>query len=211
MKTTVALALWMAISAHGQDAAGSPADASAGPNKTILQSAVMSLLQAIELLRAEKWKASKDVKAGTAEKAASIQRDLKETLPGLVAAADAAPTSLLAELALCRNVGALYDVALRVAVVAESAAPADQADALEKSLSGLEGSRRMLAERMQQMAAVDDAKMGDLQKQLNARPAVAAVCPPAAAAAPIAVAKRKKSVPRKAHTAVTKPTPPAVN
>jgi hypothetical protein len=165
----------------------------------VLQPAVMNLQQALDSLRVDKWKASKEVKATTADNIGSIRRDVEGTLPGLVTAADAAPGSLSAMLLLSRNVGALYDVVLRVTVIAESAAPADQADALEKSLSGLEGARRTLADRQQQMAAAQEARLGDLQKQWNARPAVAAACPPVAVPVPeksasTTAAKRKKKV-----------------
>ncbi len=162
----------------------------------VLQPAVLSLQQTLDALRVDKWKASKDLKAATTANVESIRRDLEGALPGLTTAADASPASLPAALALSRNVGALYDVAVRVTVIAESTAPGDQADALGRSLSGLESARRTLADRMQQMAAAQDAKVADLQKQLNTRPAVAPVCPPVVAATPPrkTPAKRKKTV-----------------
>lgn len=166
----------------------------------------MSLQQAVDALRIEKWKASKELKAATTENLASIRRDVEGTLPGLVTAADGAPASVTAMLPLSRNVGALYDVALRVTVIAESAAPADQADAMAKSLIGLESARRTLADRQQQMAAAEETKVIDLQKQLSARSAVAAVCPPVVASAPVKtspppVPKRKKKVVKPADQA----------
>jgi hypothetical protein len=183
----------------GAQAPATGAAALPATNLGVLQPAVMGLQQTMDTLRVEKWKASKEVKAATAENIGSIRRDLEGTLPGLVTAADAAPGSLAAMLSLSRNVGALYDVAVRVTVIAESAAPADQANALEKSLSGLENARRMLADRMQQMAAAEEARIDDLRTQLNARAATAAVCPAAVATAPArtsssSAVKRKKKV-----------------
>jgi hypothetical protein len=57
----------------------------------------------------------------------------------------------------------------------------------------------MLADRMQQMAAAEEARIDDLRTQLNARAATATVCPPAVATAPArtsssAAVKRKKKV-----------------
>ena len=186
------------FAAFGQGDASGRAALPTGTNMGILQPAMMTLQQAMDSLRVDKWKASKDMKAETIDNITSIRRDVEGTLPGLVTAADAAPDSLTAMLSLSRNVGALYDVVLRVTVIAESAAPADQNDVLEKSLSGLENVRRTLADRQQQMAANEEAQIGDLQKQLNARPAVAAVCPPVVTPAPATAsattARRKKRV-----------------
>jgi len=207
VKVTVFAGLWMGLSAFAQDAAGGAA--AAGTNMGVLQPAVMTLQQAMDSLRVDKWKASKDVKAATADNIGSIRRDVEQTLPGLVTAADATPGSLAAMLPLTRNLGALYDVVLRVTVIAESAAPGDQADALQKSLSNLESAKRTLADRQQQMAVTEESKAGDLQKQLSARPAVAAVCPPVVAAVPVktpaASAKRKKVAPKKTSGVAAKP------
>ena len=177
----------------------------------VLQPAVMSLQQAIDALRVDKWKASKDLKAATTDNIVSIRRDVEGTLPGLVTAADAAPGSVTAMLPLSRNVGALYDVVLRVTVIAESSAPGDQTEALEKSLSGLELARRTLADRQQAMAVAEEAKVGDLQRQLSTRPAVAAACPPVImptqprTTSATAVKRKKKAVPKKAPSAAAKP------
>jgi hypothetical protein len=211
--TTVLAGLGFGISAGAQDPASGAAPAPV-TTKEVLQPAVMSLQQAIGALRVEKWKASKEVKAATTDKIGSIRRDVEGTLPGLVTAADAAPGSLAAMLPVSRNVGALYDVVLRVTVIAESAAPGDQADALAKSLSGMESARRTLADRLQQLAAAEEAQVEDLRKQLNARPAVAAVCPPvasgaAAKTAPAAGAKRRKKAVKPAAKPAGSPVPAA--
>ncbi len=193
----VFVGFWLGIMAFGQDTASGTAPAGPSTAMGVLQPAVLNVQQTMDSLRVEKWKAAKEVKAETTQNIGSIRRDVEATLPGLVTAADAAPASLAAMLPLTRNVGALYDVVLRVTVIAESAAPGDQADALEKSLSGLDAARRTLADRQQQMAATEDAKVAEMQKQLNARPAVAELCPPAAVSAPVknapaAAAKRRR-------------------
>jgi hypothetical protein len=143
----------------------------------ILQPAILSLQQTMDFLRIEKWKASKEARAATAQNLASIRSDVEGKLPGLVTAADAAPSSVAAILPLTRNVDALYDVVLRVTVIAESAAPGEQAEALAKSLQGLESARRTLADRAQQFASADQANLVSVQKRLAARPAVAPLCP----------------------------------
>ncbi len=211
--TGMALSFSAGGRASGQAAAGG---AAAAPVTTmsVLQPAVMTLQQAIDALRVDKWRASREVKGQTGDNVGSIRRDVESTLPGLVTAADAAPESLAALLPLTRNVGALYDVVLRVTVIADSAAPGDQAEALETSLTGLEAARRTLSERQERMASAEALKVVELQKQLSARPAVAAICPPVIVAAPAksntttAARRRKKAVSpaAKVPVAAAKPT-----
>jgi hypothetical protein len=200
VKATVVLGLWLEIAAFGQDAARGAGGSSVSSDIVVLQPAVMSLLQTMDSLRVEKWKASKEAKAETAENIGSIRRDVEATLPGLITAAGAAPGSLAALLSLSRNVGALYDVLLRVTVIAESAAPGDQAEALKKALNGVDAARRTLADRQQYMAAAEEEQIGSMRKQLSAAAAAVAVCPPAVPAAPVKTAskaapkRRKKGI-----------------
>jgi hypothetical protein len=67
VKATVVLGLWLEIAAFGQDAARGAGGSSVSSDIVVLQPAVMSLLQTMDSLRVEKWKASKEAKAETAE------------------------------------------------------------------------------------------------------------------------------------------------
>ena len=150
---------------------------------------------------------AKDVREATLTNVGSIRRDLEATLPGLLAAADAQPGSVATALPVERNLGALYDVLLRVTVVAEPAAPMEQTSALEHAMKSLEGARRELSDQLQSSAEAQEQKAVAMQKALNAVPpppvAVAAVgsapCP--AVSAPT---KRKKPVVKQAPAAAGK-------
>ncbi len=173
--------------ADGQ-AAAAPAVAPSG----LVQPSLGTVQQSLEKLFLERWKASKALKETTTNNLGSIHRDLETTLPGLLATADAAPGSLAGLVPVSQNLGALYDVLLRVTAVAESSAPADQTAALEQALTSLEGARRSFTERLQGAAEVQDRRVTELQATLSARSAavsatIATPCKPA----PAAKAKKK--------------------
>jgi hypothetical protein len=202
LRSVLGLVLWSAAAACGGQAAPAP---SAGLSATI-QPASASVQQAIDGLHVEKWKAARDVRDATAANVGSLRRDLTATLPGLIGAADAAPDSVSAMLPLSRNLGALYDVLLRVTVVAESAAPREQTVALEQAMTSVEGARRTLADRLQSAASAEEQRVSELQKAVVAAKAVAvAPCPPLPAA-PVKTAtparRKKKPVAKPTATQV---------
>lgn len=163
------------------------------------------LRQTLASLGVEKWKLPKVVRDSTVANVGSIRRDIDATLPGLLAAADGQPDAVSAMLPVAQNLGALYDVLLRVTVVADAAAPQDQTSALEHSMTSLEGVRRQLGERLQRTAEAQEKKAAGLQKALSAAqaaPAVAAA--PAAAPCPAAAPAKKKPAKKPAAPATGK-------
>ena len=120
----------------------------------------------------------------------SIHRDLETTLPGLLATADGG--SVAALVPVSQNLGALYDVLLRVTVVAESSAPSEQTAALEQALTSLEGARRSFTERLQSTAEAQERRVAELQTALSARPAPAVVASAPAPCKPAPAAKARK-------------------
>ena len=170
--------------------------AAPAPPSVQVQPALAPLKLAVDALNVDRWKASKAVRETTAANLNSIRKDLLETLPGLLATADAAPASVAAVLPVTRNLGALYDVALRVTVVAETAAPEDQVDAMQSALSSLEGAKRSLNERVQSGAEGEERQVTELTKKLNAPPVVVAATPPPVCPPP--PAKKKKPAPKPA-------------
>jgi hypothetical protein len=200
----VGLVLWGAAIFCGGQATPGAATGSA-PSATV-EPAAASVQQALETLRVDKWKAARDVRDAEAKNVDSLRRDLTTTLPSLMTAADAAPESISAMLPLSRNLGALYDVLLRVTVVAESAAPREQTVALEQAMTSVEGVRRMLADRLQSAASAEEQRVSELQKAVVAAKAVAvAPCPPLPAA-PVKTAtpvrRKKKPVAKPTATQV---------
>jgi hypothetical protein len=166
-----------------------------------------------------KWKAPNEVKAQTQSDIASIQRNLKTTLPDLLDAAKAAPTTVAPAFAVYRNVCALYDVLLRVAETATLAGPQQDGALLESELQKLDAAKKSLGTLIFDAASARDSEIAQLRTsntQLAAQ--IAAVqAPPkkvvvndGPAAAP-AKAKKKPATPKPAtpKPATPTPTPPS--
>lgn len=190
-------------------AAQTPSNPSAAPAKpsstpsAALQPALSDLQEALDVLRLDKWKTSGTVREEMEANIASIHHDLESTLPSLLAAADASPNSVVQLLPVQSNVGALYDVLLRVAAVAKLSAPGPQSAALQQAMTSLEGGRRTLGNRLQSLALAQEKQLGDLKAALRAAPPVAA---PVAVPCPTPPAPAKKRKPRP-KPAPTNPTP----
>jgi hypothetical protein len=118
----------------------------------------------------DRWKSSNAIKGEASANLRSIANDVTNTLPSLLAAADAAPSSPAKVLPAYRNADALYDVLLRVVVSAHLGAPADQSSALDQALQSLEDSRRTLGDQLQRVALSQDTQIGRLQASLRAIP-----------------------------------------
>ncbi len=182
-----------AQAATQSNAAAAPAQPTSETTITALvQPATAALQQALPALRVEKWKTSRSLRDATLANISSIQKDLDSTLPGLLATADASPSSVSAALPVSRNLGALYDVVLRVAVIAESSAPQEQTAMLSQAMGSLESARRSLSDRLQASALASEQQVRDLQKTLAARPAAVAPAPAAPPAKPAVTPKKKK-------------------
>ena len=158
----------------------------------LVQPATAALQQALPVLRVDKWKTSRSLRDATLANISSIQKDLDSTLPGLLSTADASPGSVSAALPVSRNLGALYDVVLRVAVIAESSAPQEQTAMLSQAMNSLESARRSLSDRLQASALASEQQVRDLQKTLASRPAPVAAAPAPQPAKPATTPKKKK-------------------
>ena len=158
----------------------------------LVQPSLGTVEQSLESVFLERWKASRALKETTTNNLGSIHRDLETTLPGLLAKADGAPGSMAEMVPVSQNLGALYDVLLRVTVVAESSAPAEQTAALEQALTSLEGARRSFMERLQATAEAQDRRVTELQTTLSARPAPAAAAAVPAPCKPVPAVKAKR-------------------
>ncbi len=184
--------------AQAQTAPPSAADANPAAVQAIVapsglvQPSLGTVEQALEKVFVDRWKASKTLKETTTNNLGSIHRDLETTLPGLLAAADGTSGSVVGMVPVSQNLGALYDVLLRVTVVAVSAAPPEQTAALEQALTSLEGARRSFLERLESMAAMQDQRLTELRTALSARPAPAVAASVPAPCKPAAATKQKK-------------------
>lgn len=145
-------------------------------------------------LTVDHWKTSKAMKDATLGNLASIQKDVDGTLPALTTAANEGTVTSL--LPLYRNLGALYDVVLRVVVVADASAPGDQASGLEQALMSVDVARKKINERLQSAADAQEKQVSDLKKKVSL--AAAAPAPVAVAVPPPCKPAVKKKVVKKA-------------
>jgi outer membrane biosynthesis protein TonB len=171
--------------------------------------------QTVAALKLEKWKRG-TVRNETGDRIAVILRDLRDTLPPLLTAADADPGTMSKQLPVSRNVAALYDVLLRVFEAARVAAPPDQIAALDQSLAGLNTARIAFDDRLQDSLAALEKQVGDLQSTVKAQaafkcptppPPVVPVCPPPPTPKPKRRPKPPATTPQAPPTTTTTPKP----
>jgi len=181
--------------AQGMNAAPSPAGvapSNSGRMGATLQPSIRLVKEALSSLNIDKWKASSAIKNEADGNLQSVQRDIDQTLPGLVMAADAAPDSAAKALPVFRNVDALYDVMLRLDAAGRLAAPKDQVGALDDALGSIADARRSLGDQLQANTEAQEQKMIRLQ-QAAARPAPPPPAPVTCTPAPAPVTKKKRS------------------
>lgn len=153
----------MTFAASGQATTGAEPSPS-----VVLRPALAEVQSTTANLNISRWKASGGIRRATQDDVGSIQRDLSQTLPGLLASADAAPESVPASFAAYRNVDALYDVLLRISAVANLAAPGDEADAIASSLQHLESARAKLGDAILHASQLRDAQMREFEAAIRA-------------------------------------------
>jgi hypothetical protein len=148
--------------------------------------------QAVNDLKLEKWKRG-TVRNEAGDRIAAVLRDLHDTLPPLVTAANAAPNAMSKQLPVSRNVDALYDVLLRVFEAARVSAPPDQISNLDQAIAGLNTARVEYDDRLQETVVVLEKQVTDLQATVKAQaafkcppppPPVVTICPPPPAPKP---------------------------
>jgi hypothetical protein len=178
------LALFTACWGASGQATATPAPATpTGFTMENLRPALADVQTAVANLNIARWKTSPATRAAAQQDVASIQRDLTDTVPGLITQAEAPPANgqaaLLPSFALFRNLDALYDVLLRVTENASFAGSGADATNLENARAGLEDGRAKLGTWLLQSIGAQDAQVAHL---LAAPPP-----PPAAPPAPAKV------------------------
>jgi hypothetical protein len=173
----VIFAVSLAAASAGQTAVSDPQAGHASP--TVLPSAMLQpVLSDVQTstsgLSISRWKAPGSVRDAAQQNVDSIQRDLGNTLPSLIAQADAAPGSVPASFAVYRNIDALYDVLLRVSESADLAAPENEADSVDSSLQKLEAARAQLGDSILRISQHDEAQVVALEAAVRSAKAAAA-------------------------------------
>jgi len=148
----------------------------------LLLSQLEQTSQAVQLdlakLRIEKWKTDANTKRGTQADADSIQRNLQNALPEIVAQLRNSPENLTATFKLYRNLDALYDVFASVVESAGAFGSRDEFQSLQNDFNALERSRHAVADRMETLTDTKEGELVKLRMELQTAQAAAAALPP---------------------------------
>lgn len=125
-------------------------------------------------LRIEHWKAETSYKRQALGNVDSIQRNLQGALPEIIGQLRSAPENLPATFKLYRNLDALYDVLGSVTEGAGAFGSKDDLQSLSNDLSSFEGTRKQLAERIDNLSAAKEAEIARLRTDLKNAQAEAA-------------------------------------
>jgi hypothetical protein len=129
-------------------------------------------------MRIERWKADGGSKKQAQQNVESIERNLQEALPGMIAELRSSPESLPSSFKLYRNLDALYDVFGAVVESAGAWGSKDEFQSLENDLSALEKSRHGFADRMETLASAKEAELARLRSEAHSAQAAANSAPP---------------------------------
>jgi len=129
-------------------------------------------------LKIEKWKASGSDKKQALAYVDSIQRNLQGAVPEMISQLRNTPEDLPASFKLYRNLEALYPVLDRIAEGAQMFGSKDDVQAISNDLNGLDGTRKQLAERIENLSSSKESELERLRTQLKALQAQVDAAPP---------------------------------
>jgi len=129
-------------------------------------------------LRIEHWKADNSYKKQVLGNVDSIQRNLQAALPEIISKLRATPEDMAASFKLYRNLDALYDVLGVVVEGAGAFGSKDELQSLSNDLTGFEGTRKQMAERIDTLATSKEAEIVRLRTDLKTAQAAAPVAAP---------------------------------
>jgi chromosome segregation ATPase len=171
-------------------------------------------------LRIERWKTDGSYKKQALGNVDSIQRNLQGALPEMITQLRNAPEDLPPTFKLYRNLDALYDVLRNVTEDAAAYGSKDDLQSLSNDLSAFEGTRKQLAERIENLSSSKEGELTRLRGQLKTLQAQVEAAPPKKIVVddtepPKKPAPKKKPAAKSATAPGTKPaaggtqTPPA--
>jgi hypothetical protein len=129
-------------------------------------------------LRIEHWKADGSYKRQALGNVDSIQRNLQDALPTIIAELRSSPEDLPATFKLYRNLDALYDVLGSVTEGAGAFGSKDDLQSLSNDLSSFEGTRKQLADRIDTLSRAKEAEIVRLRADLKTAQAAVPAEPP---------------------------------
>lgn len=128
-------------------------------------------------LRIDRWHTDNSAKRQTLTKVDSIQRNLSSALPEIMGQLRSAPEDVPASFRLYRNLDALYDVLGSVVESVGAFGPKDDFQALANDLNSFEGTRKQLAERIDNLSTSKEAEIARLRTDLKTAQAAIAAAP----------------------------------
>jgi chromosome segregation ATPase len=197
MKRNLILSLWLyltcmaaALAQSGPAAVATPANGWQGqPVSYASVTQLNGILSQIEAtskdtqtdlgkLRIERWKADGSYKKQALGNVDSIQRNLQGALPEMITQLRNAPEDLPPTFKLYRNLDALYDVLRNVTEDAAAYGSKDDLQSLSNDLSAFEGTRKQLAERIENLSSSKEGELTRLRGQLKTLQAQVEAAPP---------------------------------
>lgn len=129
-------------------------------------------------LRIEHWKTDSSTKQQSLTDLDSIQRNLQNALPQMITELRNSPEDLAATFKLYRNMDALSDVLSGVVESAGAFGPKGDFQALSNDLNNFEGTRKQLADRMENLASSKEEEIVRLRADLKTAQAAIPAPPP---------------------------------
>jgi hypothetical protein len=143
-----------------------------------LEAASKNIQADLVKMRIERWKTDSSYKRQSLANVDSVQRNLQDALPEMIAQVRAAPEDVPAAFKLYRNLDALYDVLGTVTESTGAFGLKDDFQSLSNDLSSLETVRKAFAERIQNLASSKEAEIARLRTDLKAAQAAVPAAPP---------------------------------
>ena len=129
-------------------------------------------------LRIDRWKTDGGSKKQALGNVDSIQRNLQNALPAILAQLRGTPEDMPATFKLYRNLDALYDVMGSVVESTGAFGSKDDLQALSTDLNSFEGTRKQIAERLETLAASKEQEILRLRTELKTAQAAVPAEPP---------------------------------
>jgi hypothetical protein len=129
-------------------------------------------------LRIEHWKTDNGSKRRSLADVDSVQRNLQNALPEMIAQLRNSPEDLPATFKLYRNLDALYDVLSSVVESTGAFGSKDDLQSLSNDLNTFEGTRKQIAERVQNLATSKEQEIVRLRADLKTAQAAIPAAPP---------------------------------
>jgi hypothetical protein len=143
-----------------------------------LETASKSTQADLAKLRIERWKTDGSSKKQALGNVDSIQRNLQNALPEIIGQVRNAPEDMPATFKLYRNLDALYDVLGSVVEAAGAFGSKDDFQVLSNDLTSFEGTRKQIAERLENLAASKEQEITRLRTDLKTAQAAIPAEPP---------------------------------